>query len=126
MARISKRTLAERHIQARGWGREHWIENLPEYCGKILVIDPGKRGSFHFHQNKMETMLVIKGAMRLRLLDTDTAEEYFQVLIENESILLKPGQPHQIINDYSDEELVVIEFSTIHEETDSKRIQKGD
>ncbi len=126
MARITKRTLADRHQQDRGWGREHWIENMPEYCGKILVVKPAKRGSLHFHHNKKETMLVISGAMRIRLVDTETAEEYEQILFKDESILIEQGQPHQICNLMDTEDLVLVEFSTIHEETDSKRLQKGD
>lgn len=126
MAKISKRSLSDVHKQERGWGREHWIENLPEYCGKILVIDPGKRGSLHFHKNKKETMFVENGILNLRLIDTETAQEYVEILNTGDSILIEPGQPHQIINGSTVSSLILIEFSTFHEENDSKRLQKGD
>lgn len=124
--RISKRPLSERHTQQRGWGREHWIENIPEYCGKILVIDPGKRGSLHFHLKKKETMMVLEGTLHLRLIDPSDATEYFEILTRDESILLEQGQVHQIINPSDGQKLVLIEFSTTHEEDDSLRVQKGD
>lgn len=125
MARIKRRSISDVHFQARGWGREYWIENIQEYCGKILVVDPQKRGSLHFHKNKKETMLVQSGVLKLRLIDTDSGSEYFEVLHPGDSILIPPCQPHQIINDTHDE-LRIIEFSTFHEEEDSKRLQKGD
>ena len=126
MARLTKRFPMEHHIQPRGWGHERWIENLPEYCGKQLVIDPGKRGSLHFHVNKTETMWVTSGTMTIRLVDTDTGEEYPLILAVGDSLLLRPGQPHQICNEDPDNPLVLIEFSTTHEETDSRRVRKGD
>jgi len=118
--------MTEVHYQPRGWGGEYWIENLPEYCGKVLVIEPGKRGSLHFHKKKKETMMVSEGTLNLRMIDTDTAQEYTVELTTGDSILIEPGQPHQIINSSFDDRLVVIEFSTTHEEDDSRRLQKGD
>lgn len=126
MARLTKRALNDVHKQDRGWGREHWIENIPEYCGKILVINPGKKGSLHFHVNKKETMLVNSGRMLLRLIDADTAQEYFLEFGPGDSVLIPQAQAHQIINPDQETELVLIEFSTIHEESDSRRLQKGD
>lgn len=123
MARVEKKTLLETHFQPRGWGWEYWIENIPDYCGKILHVNEGKRGSLHFHRNKLETMLVKDGRLRLRLIDTETGHEYYQDLEKGDSILIPRCQPHQII---ALEECEIIEFSTLHEETDSYRLQKGD
>jgi len=125
MAKITKKTLENTFRQARGWGHEMWIENLTEYCGKLLIIDKGKKGSLHYHMNKKETMLVQSGVLGLRLIDPDTGKEYFEFLDKGDSILIPPGQCHQIVNS-GNEELVIIEFSTFHEETDSYRVQKGD
>ena len=126
MGRIKKRTLGQVHFAPRGWGHEYWIENREDYCGKILVIAPGKRGSLHFHVKKTETMLVQTGKMRLRLIDPSTAEEYEETLTTDDSILIPAGQVHQIINANDDERLVLLEFSTQHFEDDSHRVQKGD
>lgn len=113
------------HHQTRGWGHELWIENRSDYCGKILFVEVGKRGSLHFHLKKTETMYVEQGSAKLRMIDTDTAQEYFVELGQGDSILIEPGQPHQIIND-GFETLRLFEFSTTHFEDDSRRLQKGD
>lgn len=124
MAKIEKKSIHDTYSKPRGWGCEYWIENLPQYCGKILVIDKGKRGSLHFHMNKMETMYLQSGHVTLRLIDSDDGTEYFVDLWPGDSILIKPGQVHQIIS--PDDRSYLIEFSTTHNESDSHRVQKGD
>lgn len=123
MAQLKKKDLSTTYRHERGWGWEYWIENLPDYCGKILHINKGKRGSLHFHVNKLETMLLQSGHVQLRFIDPEKGSEYFVDLFPGDSILIPRGQPHQIIGV---EESEIIEFSTVHEETDSHRIQKGD
>ena len=123
MGQIVKRTLGDIHCQPRGWGHEYWIENIPDYCGKILHIFKGKKGSLHFHMNKKETMYLERGHVKLRLVDADKGADYFVELLPGDSILIPPGQVHQII---ALEESDLFEFSTVHEETDSHRVQKGD
>lgn len=125
MARLNKRLHADHHYQPRGWGSELWIENIPDYCGKILYIQPGKKGSLHYHLLKTETMYVEEGSMTLRLIDPESAQEYRVDLVAGESILIPAGQVHQIINSGYDT-LRLYEFSTQHFEDDSRRVQKGD
>jgi mannose-6-phosphate isomerase-like protein (cupin superfamily) len=125
VARIDKTGESQVYRHDRGWGYELWYENLPEYCGKRLVVLPGKKGSFHFHVNKLETMLLIAGVVKLRLVDPANGQEYFVELHPGDSIRIPRGQPHQIIA-ASSIPCEIIEFSTMHEEDDSHRIQKGD
>lgn len=49
------------------WGEEvHWA--LTErYAGKVLRIQPGHRLSLQFHERKVESILVIRGHLRLHL-----------------------------------------------------------
>lgn len=122
MAQIKKKTLAETYTHRRGWGHEVWVENLPEYCGKFLHVDAGKCGSLHFHMNKTETMYLLKGRVRLRLVDPEKGTYYFVDLLPGDSILIPKGQVHQI---GAEEDSVIVEFSTMHEETDSYRVEKG-
>lgn len=123
MARISKKSFAGTYTHKRGWGYEKWIENIPEYCGKILHVEGGKKGSLHFHMNKTETMYLQNGRINLILVDSDKGEEYTVELFPGDSILIPRGQVHQICAlETSD----LFEFSTIHEEKDSIRIRKGD
>lgn len=124
MAELKKRAYDELHFQKRGWGGEFWVENIPEYCGKVLHIDAGKRGSLHFHMKKLETMMLVSGTVDLLMVDPDLGREYTVRLDkEGDSILIPRGQVHQII---ALEESVVVEFSTTHEESDSYRVRKGD
>lgn len=107
----------------RGWGYELWLANTNEYCGKILHINRGKKGSLHFHIEKKETMLLDCGEVDLRMIDPQTGQEYVVHLFPGDSITIPRGQVHQII---AIEESEIIEFSTIHNEHDSYRVQKGD
>jgi len=123
MAQLKKKTLGETYRHERGWGYEIWIENLPEYCGKILHLYKGKKGSLHFHINKLETMHLRNGEIQLRFIDPEKGTEYTVDLHPGDSIQIPRGQPHQII---AIEDSDLFEFSTLHEENDSHRIQKGD
>jgi mannose-6-phosphate isomerase-like protein (cupin superfamily) len=123
VAQLSKKTLQQTYTHQRGWGFEVWVENVPEYCGKILHVEGGKRGSLHFHMNKLETMFLLLGRVQLRLIDPDTGKDYVVDLERGDSIQIPRGQVHQIIAVETSE---IAEFSTKHEESDSHRVQKGD
>lgn len=123
MARITKKTLEETYVHPRGWGDEVWIENRPEYCGKILRLKKGKRGSLHFHVRKSETMFLQSGSVTLLLVDPETGREYTQELFPGDSIFIPYSQVHQII---ANEDSHLFEFSTMHDEDDSYRVRKGD
>ena len=123
MAELKKKTYAETYKHQRGWGLEVWVENIPEYCGKLLIVEEGKRGSLHFHMDKLETMYLIEGNVLLKFVDPDTGKDYEIVLEEGDSIMIPRGQAHQIVGL---KKSIIIEFSTVHSESDSLRIKKGD
>lgn len=123
MAKIEKKVSSQVYRQARGWGYELWLHNSGEYCGKILHFDAGKRGSMHYHLQKMETMLLSFGRVELICIDPETGREYSVGLSPGDSITIERGQAHQIV---ALEESEIIEFSTYHWEEDSYRIRKGD
>lgn len=123
MAKIEKRNSEQIVRVDRGWGYELWIENRPEYCGKLLHLDKGKCCSLHFHMNKTETMYLQSGHVRLKLIDPDDGKPYYVDLLPGDSIILERGQVHQI---GAIEESKLFEFSTEHEESDSYRVEKGD
>ena len=53
------------------WGHELiWVQT-PQYVGKILVIETGKRLSMQYHRKKDESVYVLSGRMRLHLEDDD-------------------------------------------------------
>lgn len=123
MAQLKKKTTAETYTHQRGWGHEVWIENIPEYCGKILHLRKGKLCSLHFHMNKMETMYLQSGHVSLKFVDPETGKPYYVDLEPGDSICIPRGQVHQI---GAREDSVLFEFSTMHEEEDSYRVEKGD
>lgn len=108
----------------KGWGYELWIANKPEYCGKLLHFDEGKRCSYHYHNNKDETFLLHSGLLKLIIGDTDDFKLTESVILNpGDSYYIPPGLRHQII---ALKESDMYEFSTIHLEEDSIRVIKGD
>lgn len=97
----------------KSWGCELWIENVPEYCGKLLKFRAGGKTSFHYHRQKVETMYLAKGKVLIRM------EDEVIPLAVGEKIQIVPFQLHQI-EAIEDSELY--EFSTQHFESDSVRI----
>ena len=53
----------------RPWGHELIWALTDRYCGKILVIETGKRLSLQRHERKEESIHVVSGRMRLYLED---------------------------------------------------------
>ena len=117
-----------KHV-SKGWGHELWIVNKPEYCGKLLYIEKGKRCSWHYHKIKDEVFYLQSGKILIRFSDDD--ELYRDGLIATKEKILYPGENfhvyiglrHQMVA-LEDSEL--FEFSTQHFDSDSYRIIKGD
>ena len=59
--RIKKTTYADTFTAPRHWGYEKWVENMDEYCGKVLHLTEGKKCSMHYHMKKLETMYLVSG-----------------------------------------------------------------
>jgi mannose-6-phosphate isomerase len=51
------------------WGHELIWAHTERYVGKLLVIEAGKRLSLQYHERKDESLLVIRGRLRLELED---------------------------------------------------------
>lgn len=117
------KAIRDQFTMPRGWGKELWIENLDEYCGKVLLLDEGKKCSMHFHMNKLETMYLQDGRVDIDMIDPETAERYTVSLEPGDSVRIERGQPHQI---HALRKSTLIEFSTKHEENDSYKIWRGD
>lgn len=93
------------------WGKEIWITNR-DYCGKKLILNKGFRCSMHYHKNKDETFYILKGKVLMEI------GMQKNIMLPNDSILIKPGQKHRFTG-LEDSE--IIEFSTHHEDSDSYR-----
>jgi mannose-6-phosphate isomerase len=53
------------------WGHELIWALTDRYCGKILVIETGRRLSLQYHEQKLESILVMSGRLLLWLEDDD-------------------------------------------------------
>lgn len=121
--RLDKNADNQNVKHLKGWGYELWIENSHLYCGKLLHFYANKRTSLHYHVNKTETMHLANGRIDIRLIEPETGTRYTVELFPGDSLLIPPGHCHEI---YAWVESDLYEFSTIHEDSDSYRVQKGD
>lgn len=96
------------------WGKEFWIVNNQDYCGKVLVLNQQYRCSMHYHKIKKETFFVASGYV---LLEYDPAQRI--ILTPGMSITIKPFQRHRFTGLAPVSE--IIEFSSQHFEDDSYR-----
>ena len=71
----------------KSWGHELWLANNEEhdYCGKILHINKGHKSSIHYHENKHETMYVLKGELELSLYEKNIVNMSFHVNLYSNS-----------------------------------------
>lgn len=111
------------HREDKGWGYEIWIHNSSDYCGKILVLEKGKRCSLHHHIQKKETFYIQSGKLLMKLVEESGKETEFE-MEKGDVLEIQPGLKHQFIGIAAITE--IMEFSTQHFETDSIRTLKGD
>ena len=108
----------------KGWGWERWICNGPEYCGKLLFFNKGKRCSWHHHKVKDEVFYLQSGKMMIYYSEQDDLAKADQLVLNaGENFHVYRGLRHQMVA-LEDSEL--FEFSTQHFDSDSYRIIKGD
>jgi NDP-sugar pyrophosphorylase family protein len=76
---------------AKPWGYEkvHILTEL--YLLKELYIREGYQSSYHFHKNKDETMLIVRGT---GYIEFDNRREYFET---GDTIRIKPYEKHTIV-----------------------------
>ena len=115
-------TRLEGYVE-KGWGHELiWATN-DRYCGKMMHFNTGARFSMHFHQEKEETWYIQSGKFVVRWIDTKTAEQHEQLLVEGAVWHNPPCMPHQLV---CLQEGTVVEVSTPDSVEDNYRVQPGD
>ena len=85
------------------WGYEKVLIYTEKYLTKELYLKEGFQTSFHYHNDKDETMYIMSGAGYIEFEDK---KEYFE---PNDSIRIKPGVVHSIV---ATENTVLHEVST--------------
>ena len=112
-----------KHVD-KGWGHEKWIVNKPEYCGKLLFFNKGKKCSWHFHIKKDEVFYLQSGKMIVKYSDGDDINEAEELTLNaGDAFQVYRGLRHQM---FAVEDSELFEFSTEHFDEDSHRIMKGD
>ncbi|MDI6644013.1 MAG: sugar phosphate nucleotidyltransferase [Methanobacteriaceae archaeon] len=94
-----------RNREDKPWGYEKVLINTEKYMTKELFIREGYQTSFHYHDQKDETMYIVSGAGYIEFEDR---KEYFG---KNETIRIEPKKPHSIV---AMENTVLHEVSTPH------------
>lgn len=111
-------------IYPKGWGRELWIFNSEKYCGKILEFKEGKKCSWHYHEIKDEVFFVQSGRMEIAYSWENDLELAKRIVLEKgESFHVPTGLRHQMM---ALEKSELFEISTMHVESDSIRLVRGD
>ena len=82
----------ERHDHL--WGYELWVENNEKYCNKLLILNEGFESSWHYHERKDETFVVLEGQVSLTYANEVDAVPKTIVLSKGDKFRLKPGVIH--------------------------------
>ncbi|MCY4582725.1 MAG: cupin domain-containing protein [Chloroflexi bacterium] len=91
------------------WGSEHIVDLNNSYCVKYLRIRRGQRLSKQYHEQKYETMMLIRGVALLTLADEFGEQE--NAMRFGEAYSITPGMVHRI-RGMSTEPAVILEVST--------------
>ena len=105
---ISALFKGERHDHI--WGYELWIENNEKYCNKLLILNKGFESSWHYHERKDETFVILEGAVSLTYANGINEKTQTIILNEGDKFRLKPGVVHTFNSLAS--KSTVIEIST--------------
>lgn len=105
----------------KGWGKELWIHNDEKYCGKVLILNKGKRCSLHFHLKKHETFYISKGLVQMEIVENE--DKKILIMRPGDALEIPPGLKHRFTGIEDSE---IMEFSTEHFEEDSYRLEAGD
>ena len=111
-------------IVPKGWGREVWIANGEQYCGKILEIRKGKRCSLHYH--KLKDRIVLSALRPAQVANHGVSNSSVVgefILNAGECMDVPSGLVHQM---EAVEDAELYEFSTQHFDSDSYRLVRGD
>jgi len=99
------------------WGKELWIVNCPEYCGKLLYLDKRAQSSYHYHRQKKETFYCLEGQAALTIEGKDYMLNPFA-----RPKTIQPGMRHSFLG-LTD--CIILEISTHHDDSDVVRLNES-
>lgn len=92
------------------WGYEVWVENNEIYCNKLLVLNSGFTSSWHYHERKDETFVILEGEVLFFYAPKDSMLQTCKVLRAGDTFRIKPFLVHSFQS--LTERSVVMEVST--------------
>jgi mannose-6-phosphate isomerase-like protein (cupin superfamily) len=95
-------------ILEKPWGTEITFADETFYTGKILKIVKGQRLSYHYHQDKIETLFLLEGKIYCII---DDIEFIFET---GKTLRFEPGSKHRI---HALEDTTIVEVSTQEEKS---------
>tara|TARA_B100000131_G_C17737002_1_gene459369 strand:+ start:101 stop:454 length:354 start_codon:yes stop_codon:yes gene_type:complete len=100
-------------IIEKPWGREEiWGDVSGKYLGKTLHINMKNRLSLQYHEEKEETIYVIRGVLTLTTRKDMLSAERYQKLGPGQFYHIPPGMIHRFSAEGGD--VVIAEVSTYH------------
>lgn len=97
--------MNNKSFEIRPWGEFHILSEQEDFKIKKIIIYPGQRISYQFHNKRSELWMVIKGYLSV-IID---GKEYY--LTENQSITIPKGAKHRAQN-LSEKKVEFIEIQT--------------
>ena len=92
------------------WGHEEIWAHTEKYVGKILYINPNSKLSLQYHQEKEETIRVLKGTLYLHHEAKGTKDITVTRLVEGDVYHVPVGTVHRF--EAGDEAVELVEVST--------------
>jgi mannose-6-phosphate isomerase len=87
--------LVEPRRVDKPWGYELIWAETDLYVGKLLHVDQGESLSLQFHEEKDETIYILRGRVRFRV--GDSIEDLREIVMEEgQAIRMHPGVIHQM------------------------------
>lgn len=114
MENFLARFVGERHNHL--WGYEVWIENNELYCNKLLILNKGFTSSWHYHERKDETFIILQGEVELTY--KDGVNEAVTVLQAGDKFRIKPGVIHKFKS--IDDRSIIMEVSLTDDDDNVK------
>ena len=100
-------------IIEKPWGCEEiWGDTKGKYLGKTIHINMKNRLSLQYHENKEETIYVIRGVLTLITMSDRSSGEIYQKLGPGQCYHIPPGLIHRFCAEGGD--VVIAEVSTYY------------
>jgi len=111
-------------IETKRWGKEYHFPG-EKYCVKIMEVFPGGTCSLHFHGEKSESFVLVKGQLNV-IFYTPKGEKHEELHSPYSVIILPKNTPHIFsVPTEQEDSSIFIEASTPDDKLDNYRLTKS-